>query len=54
MIKIGYEPEPFCILEATLEEKEDIVQEMKEKQFDIQKMEILQEQYITKNIGEKD
>ena len=53
IIKIGYEQEPYCIIKVTLEEKDKILHEIEEKQFDIQKMEILQEQYITKNIDEK-
>ena len=50
IIKIEYEELPICIIETTLDEKDKILYEMKEKQFNIRKVEVLKKQYISKNI----
>lgn len=52
MIETNFDAEPYVILEITLYEKAKFLHEMEEKQFSIQKMEILQQKYIQKEIQE--
>ena len=54
IIKINYTGVPFCMIEVTFEEKDKILHEMEERQFDIQEMEVIQERYFIKHRYEKD
>lgn len=49
VIETNFEEEPYLIIEVTSQEKAEILHEMQEKQFSIEKMEILGKTYIKKN-----
>ena len=52
IVETNFDEEPYIILEITMYEKGKFLYEMEEKQFSMQKMEILQEKYIQKKIQE--
>lgn len=52
ILETNFDKEPYVILEITMDEKCKFLHEMEEKQFSIQKMEIIQEKYIQKKIQE--
>ncbi len=49
IVKIGFEEEPYIIIEATIDEKHKILSEIEKKQFNIQKIEFIEKRYISKN-----
>lgn len=50
IVETNFDEEPYVILEMTMYEKGKFLHEMEEKQFSIQKMEILQEKYISRKV----
>ncbi len=50
ILETNFDEEPYVILEVTINEKGKFLHEMEEKQFSIQKMEILQGKYIQKKV----
>ena len=52
ILQTNFDKEPYSILEIAIDKKSKFLHEMEEKQFDIQKMEVLQEKYIQKKVQE--
>lgn len=52
ILETNFDKEPYVIIEIAMDEKGKFLHEMEEKQFSIQKMEVLQEKYIQKKIQE--
>ena len=52
ILETNFDKEPYVILEIVIDKKGKFLQEIEEKQFCIQKMEVLQEKYIQKKIQE--
>lgn len=52
ILQTNFDKEPYSILEIAIDKKSKFLHEMEEKQFDIQKMEVLQEKYIQKRVQE--
>ena len=52
ILETNFDKEPYSILEIAIDKKGKFLHEMEEKQFSIQKMEIIQEKYIQKKIQE--
>lgn len=50
ILKTNFEKEPYAIIEIQLNEKDKFLQEIKKKQFSIQKIEVIEERYLQKNI----
>lgn len=50
ILEINFEREPYAIVEIDINEKDKFLHEIKEKQFSIQKIEIVEEKYLQKNI----
>lgn len=50
ILKTNFDKEPYIILEITIDKKSKFLHEIEEKQFCIQKMEVLQEKYLQKKI----
>jgi len=53
MIETNFDENPYVIIEIMIDKKDDFLHEMEEKQFPIQKMEVLQKKYIQKKIQER-
>lgn len=49
ILKTNFENEPYAILEVTLQEKEEMLYVIREKQFDIKNIEIVEKRYIQKD-----
>lgn len=52
ILQTNFDKEPYSILEIAIDKKGKFLHEMEEKQFNIQKMEVLQEKYIQKRVQE--
>lgn len=52
ILETNFDKEPYVILEIAIDKKEKFLHEIEEKQFCIQKMEVLQEKYIQKKVQE--
>lgn len=50
ILETNFDKEPYTILEIAIDKKGKFLHEMEEKQFCIQKMEVLQEKYLQKKI----
>lgn len=50
ILEINFEREPYAIVEIDINKKDKFLHEIKEKQFSIQKIEIVEEKYLQKNI----
>lgn len=52
ILETNFDKDPYIIFEVTMDEKQKFLHEMEEKQFSIQKMEIIQEKYMQRKIQE--
>lgn len=52
ILETNFDKEPYAILEIAIDKKGKFLHEIEEKQFCIQKMEVLQEKYIQKKVQE--
>ena len=52
ILETNFDKDPYIIFEITMDEKQKFLHEMEEKQFSIQKMEIIQEKYMQRKIQE--
>ena len=50
ILETNFEDEPYAIIEIDINEKDKFLHEINEKQFSIQKIEVVEEKYLQKNI----
>lgn len=53
IIQTNFDQEPYSIIEVSIVEKERLLSELEKKQFDIKRIQIVEEKYIRKNMQEK-